>query len=286
MRPEYAAALPNWLDIATFMRDARTAINQSVMKATADTPSLYECVTRSVLGALMTCAQLGLRPEVNGECGLRVRWSGRHQVHVAVFETGYTGLIKLAYLSGAVKLIYAQEVYAEDVFDIEYGSHHHLSHRPADLDDPGPIRCFYGFAKLPNGECVFDYWRNSRMEAHRDRYAASKGGPWFQPETYPAMGRKTMIKQLAKLLPVTGTLFAEAVAADAAVRMDPTPTTRPEQAAEHDDTPEAARASAHAGAPVRDTIPPDQEKPAPPVPATTPNGLTPQEAPGGNHPEA
>lgn len=245
MRGEYASALPGWLGIQTFMRDARTLIQRAYLEAsTPKRPrddeyggdkdvSLLECPEKSILAALMTCAQLGLRIGVNNEAILKPRWSKRHQRHLAVFEAGYQGLQKLAYQSGAVRLIYAQEVYSEDEFSIRRGHDEQLRHEPALIDDPGGIKLFYAFAKLSNGECLFEHWMNSRMERFREEYAP-QFGPWWGALTYPQMGRKTMLKQLAKQLPITGE-FAEAVIADEKIRLEPDRSARPAEVSEYEE---------------------------------------------------
>lgn len=246
MRDQYDAVLPPTLSIGTFMRDARTLIQHSVIDADrrredgyADQPTLLECAEKSVLGALMTCAQLGLRPGVDGQAHLQPRWSKRYRVHVATFQAGYRGLVKLAYASGSVKLIYAREVYAEDHFHHQYGNGHELVHAPADIDDPGAIRLFYAFAELSNGKTVFERWMDSRMRRHREEYAptgrSGNGvGPWWNELTYPSMARKTMLRQICSKDIPAGGLFAEAVEADEGVRMDPNVTARPSEVVEHE----------------------------------------------------
>lgn len=60
MMPEIQRALPKHLSADRLTRIAMTTIRQ--------TPALLECNVQSLLGAVMQAAQLGLEPNILGQC--------------------------------------------------------------------------------------------------------------------------------------------------------------------------------------------------------------------------
>ena len=61
-KEQFAAALPKHLNSDRFTRIAITCVRQN--------PKLAECSVPSLLGSLMTVAQLGLEPGILGQCYL------------------------------------------------------------------------------------------------------------------------------------------------------------------------------------------------------------------------
>lgn len=221
MGEQYALALPPEHDPAQFLRDAATAVRQSIIKAReTGQPSLIECASQSVLGALMTCAQAGLRPGVEDEAYLLPRWSSRYGVYVASYSPTYPGLITLAHRSGAVDLVFGMARYKEDTFHYRYGTDQYLCHEPeTTMDDPGPVTEFYGYARLANGCDWFLVWPESKMQTHRHRYAPRNRqgdgvGPWWGTDTYIQMGMIAMVRQVTKQLPRVDLARRAALAAD------------------------------------------------------------------------
>lgn len=171
---------------------------------------LQQCRPESLLGALMTAAQLGLEPGPLGEAYLV---PFKDQV---TFIPGYRGLLKLAWNSGQLKHISARVVYEADQFDYAYGLHPDLTHKPA-RGDRGGITDVYACAVLLDGGAEFEVLSVPDVEAIRARSRAAKDGPWRTD--WDAMARKTAVRQLAKWLPMTTTLN-RAIAADGQVRTD------------------------------------------------------------------
>jgi recombination protein RecT len=229
MEPEFALAAPKGAEAQQIVRDALTAISQN--------PDLLKCEQRSVLGGIMTMAQLGLRVGVLGHGWLipfreRAKVNGRWgDVHKAQLVIGYQGMIALAYRSGLVDRITARTVRANDVFEVEYGLNERLVHRPAAGDRGEPVG-YYATVKLRGaGEPMFYHMTHAEMLVYRDRYAMAKKrgdggvvtivGPWR--DEFEAMALKTCIRQLSKFMP-KGTDLAAAMAVDDTVRVDLTPT--------------------------------------------------------------
>jgi phage RecT family recombinase len=122
-KPEIARALIGTaLDPERFARIAFTAIRQS--------PQLMRCRPESLLGALMTAAQLGLEPGPLGEA-----WLVPFKDQVT-FIVGYRGLLKLAWQSGQLRNISARVVYEADDFDFAFGSRAWSTGRRAGTEAP------------------------------------------------------------------------------------------------------------------------------------------------------
>jgi recombination protein RecT len=183
------------------------------LHAIRTTPALLECTTKSLMGAVIQCAQLGLEPNtVLGHAYLvpfNNKKARRMDVQVIV---GYKGLIDLARRSGQIESIAAHAVHENDEFECSLGTEDTLIHKPNMTKDRGKIIAFYAVAKLKGGAHAFEVM----SKADVDKVMAgtqSKGayGPW--KDHYPEMGRKTVIRRLAKYLPLS-IEFATAAALD------------------------------------------------------------------------
>lgn len=232
MQNEFQRAMPRGAEAEQLVRDALTCLRM--------TPKLGMCDAASVLGALMTCAQLGLRPGVGalGHAWILPFWDKGAGTNRAQLVIGYQGYAELAYRTGRVLNIAARTVYTNDHFELAY----HLSsddmvHRPY-LDGPrGEPRLYYAVARLADGGyAVTDPMTHADMEAHRDRFAMAKSrdgrvvGPWA--DHFEAMAHKTMVRRLAKFLPKS-TEIAYALAVDEGVRVEISPDVAPDEATEH-----------------------------------------------------
>lgn len=208
---ELAKMLPKTLGIDRLLKVAQIAATT--------TPALAKCDVPSLVGAIGQCAQMGLEPntvlghaylvpfntkrkDINGN----ERWVNSVQVII-----GYKGLIDLARRSGQIVSIAAHEVCENDQFELVYGLDEKLNHTPA-MGERGNVIGFYAVAKLVGGGHAFEF-----MSLHQVREimkaSQSKGGygPW--KDHFTEMGRKTVIRRLAKYLPLS-IEFQTAVALD------------------------------------------------------------------------
>jgi recombination protein RecT len=200
MKPEIARALPKHLNPDRMARIATTVLKQN--------PQLRRCTPESFLGALMTASQLGLEPGPLGEAYL-VPYG-----NTATFVPGYRGLIKLAWQSDQLSDIWAEIVCGNDEFSYDLGLARDLTHKPAKGDRGKPTHV-YAAARLKSGGTPFVVMTVDEVEAIRARSKAGKNGPWVTD--WPAMAKKTAVKQLSKWLPMS-TEFKLAAAHDEAVR--------------------------------------------------------------------
>lgn len=215
METQFQLAMPRGVEAAQLVRDAMTVLSAN--------PKLAECEPKSVLGALMTCAQLGLRPGVLGQAWV-IPFKGKGQLVI-----GYQGLMALAHRSGDIASTRAQIVYERDHFDYEYGLDDRLVHKPFRGGDRGPAVAYYCVVKTKAGGVLWDVLERADAEAHRDKFAMARSGgkiigPWV--DHFDAMALKTVIMRVLKLAP-RSTELVQAMRVDDSVRVDLTPTTDP-----------------------------------------------------------
>lgn len=188
-KPEFLRALPAHLDVDRLIRVVMTVVQR--------TPALLKCTPRSVVGAVMEAAQLGLEPDgVLGHAYL-VPYGTTCQLII-----GYKGLVQLARNSGEVAHISAHVVYANDTFDFEYGSVERLTHKPT-LKNRGEPIAAYAIAHLKDGSPPpFEVMPVEDINRIRDSVAGSRGAssPW--QTDWSEMARKTPVRRLAKFLPL------------------------------------------------------------------------------------
>jgi len=179
-------ALPRHVSPDRMLRVVLTTIQR--------TPKLLECSPKSVIGAVMEAAQLGLMPDgILGHAYL-VPFKG-----VCQLIPGYKGLIDLARRSGHVESLQARCVFNGDEFEFAYGLKPHLTHKPC--DDPGELTHVYAIAVLTGGEISFEVMTRAAVDKIRKRSKASTQGPWVTD--YDEMARKTVTRKLVKYLPLS-----------------------------------------------------------------------------------
>jgi len=178
------------------------------------TPKLATCDGISVMLALVTSVQLGLKPNTPLGKAFIIPYKGYAQ-----FQFGYQGILDLAYRSGMVRFVDAKIVKEGDTFDYEYGTGNFLRHRES--EDPkrvdAKITHVWAMLELTNGGQNFVVWTWDKVLNHRDVYSktTSKDTPWYtNPE---AMGKKTLILQVSKFAPKSETLQG-AIIADSSIK--------------------------------------------------------------------
>jgi len=173
------------------------------------TPKLRGCTVQSLFGATIFCAQVGLEPNTPlGHIYLIPFESKRKGITEVQIVIGYKGYIELARRSGQVTSLHARVRYANDEWDMKMGTEDYIHHVPTD-DEPGPVVGFYAVAKLKDGGVQWHYMPLKAVERIRDgsqgyRQAVKyekTDSPWMT--AFEEMGRKTVIRNLAKYLPLS-----------------------------------------------------------------------------------
>lgn len=215
MEDQFKLAMPRGAEAAQLVRDAITCLRQ--------TPALARCDAKTVLGGLMTCAQLGLRPGVLGHAWLIPFHDRKTNQHNAQLVIGYQGLVELAHRSGKLDSLIARTVHEHDEFEVDYGLADSLVHKPRIFGERGEAIAFYAIAKFTSGGHAFIVMSADEMRAYRSKHAKAKNsGPWV--DHFEAMAHKTCVRQLAKWMPKS-TEFAAAIEADNSIRVDIAPDT-------------------------------------------------------------
>lgn len=204
MRSQIEMALPKHISVDRIMRIALTAYNSN--------PKLKQCDAMSILGALMTSAQLGLEPNTPLGQAYIIPYSNKAQ-----FQLGYKGIIELCHRSGQFKRISAHEVYANDKFEYQYGLEQKLVHIPADDPEGQPVR-YYAVYETKDGGIGMSVSSREKIIAHAKKYSKSfNNGPWqSDPDE---MCKKTMIIDVLKYAPKSIELQKAAID-DGAVRSE------------------------------------------------------------------
>jgi recombination protein RecT len=180
--PQLQRALPKGM---SGDRLARIALTQVRLQ-----PKLAACNPQSFAGALLTAAQLGLEPHVNGEAYL-VPYGRECQLII-----GYQGYAKLFWQHPLARHLDAQTVFENDEFDWSLGLSPHLYHKPARGDRGKPIY-YYAVVALTTGASEFVVLTPEEVKELRGKEGPNGGVK--DPQRW--MERKTPLRQLAKLIP-------------------------------------------------------------------------------------
>lgn len=200
---EISKMLPKHLNAERLLKVAQIAATT--------TPALAKCDVPSLIGAIGQCAQMGLEPNtVLGHAYLlpfntkRKDASGNEKwVNSVQVIIGYKGLIDLARRSGQIVSIAAHEVCQNDKFELVYGLDEKLNHTPA-MGERGEVIGFYAIAKLKDGGHAFEFMSRFQVEeikAASERKNKRESSVW--KDHFVEMGRKTVIRRLAKYLPLS-----------------------------------------------------------------------------------
>ncbi len=187
-------ALPRHITPDRMLRVVLTSIRR--------TPELLECDPLSLLGAVFQSSQLGLEPDgVTGQAYLIPFFNGKTQRKEVQFIPGYRGLIDLARRSGRVSTIYARAVHERDAFRYSFGLEEKLEHTPSDEANPGPLTHVYAVCRMTDGSVQFEVMNRAEVDAIRNRSKAKGSGPWVTD--YEEMAKKTVLRRMSKMLPVS-----------------------------------------------------------------------------------
>ena len=164
---------------------------------------LLECDRKSLLLALIWCAQKNLEPGVDDGAWL-VPFKG-----IVVPIPAYKGLIKKAVETGSVNDVQPYPVFASDTFEYGLGMTPYIDHKPPKLGAPrGDLIGVYVVITMPDGTKRFWVMDREDVEKIRASSAAFKSspeeGPWH--DWFVAMAMKTVIKQGFKYIPVKAPL--------------------------------------------------------------------------------
>jgi len=202
LKPQIRAALPGHIKADKFVRVLMTAVST--------TPALVDASRSSLFGACLKLAASGLMPD--GKEAAIVTFKLKDGTVQATAMPMISGILKLVRNSGDLASISPGIVCANDEFDYwvdENGDH--LKHRPNLKEDRGDMILAYAVAITKDGAKYIEVMSKKEIEKVRNSSRAKDGGPWSQ--WYDEMSKKTVLRRLAKRLPMS-TDIEDAVKAD------------------------------------------------------------------------
>lgn len=204
-RDEQARAIKDMLDKAKGSIAAVAARHMTPerllkigLAATQRQPLLLECSPRSIVRAVVGCAELGLEPNALGHAYLvPFKNQGQYEAQLIV---GYRGLLQLAYRSGLIESIAAECVFEGDDFDFDNGTSF-IRHKSGEETEPSKITHAYCIVTMKGGARLIKVMHRKQIDRVRARSRASDSGPW--KTDYEEMARKTVLRNLLKYAPMS-----------------------------------------------------------------------------------
>jgi len=167
-----------------------------VASAMARNPKLNTCSRDSLYLCFNNSAQLGVEPNLLGECYYIPYRNNKTGIMEAQFILGYRGLIKILKQSGEVKSIEARCVKDGDFFRYSFGLNPSLIHEPKNVSNE--LTHVYSIAVLNNGEKQFEVMTKAEVDAIRNISKSKDSGAWV--DFYDEMAKKTVVRRLCKYL--------------------------------------------------------------------------------------
>ena len=202
---ELKKALPAHLSAERISRLAMTTLKRN--------PKLYQCNPLTFLGALFQAAQIGLEIDVDGQCHIVPFFDNRTNQMLAQFIVGYKGYATLFYRHQSSVSLSIQTVYKNDLFtyDLAKGECSHVP--PAFGQERGEAIGYYAYATMLNGGHSIKVMSKQEASEWGQKYSKCwsnkdkrfiPGTPW--DTSFNAMGMKTCMLQLSKVLPKSSEL--------------------------------------------------------------------------------
>ena len=187
---------------------------QIVINELKRSPKLQEAFVRnpaSLFASILHCAEMGLNPsQMVGEFFFIPYKDSITPI------LGYKGLLTLLMRSNKVKKIWSEVVYEDDDFEYELGLEPKLLHTPNhhSVRNSKNIKCIYACAKLDD-EVIFKVMFKSEIQ-NIINMSKVPNELFFNDKKDPEqwMAKKTVLKQLAKLMPKDDDRLKKAVSMD------------------------------------------------------------------------
>ena len=187
---------------------------QIVINELKRSPKLQEAFVRnpaSLFASILHCAEMGLNPsQMVGEFFFIPYKDSITPI------LGYKGLLTLLMRSSKVKKIWSEVVYEDDDFEYELGLEPKLLHTPNhhSVRNSKNIKCIYACAKLDD-EVIFKVMFKNEIQ-NIINMSKVPNDLFFNDKKDPEqwMAKKTVLKQLAKLMPKDDDRLKKAVSMD------------------------------------------------------------------------
>lgn len=189
LKPQMAMALPRHMNADRMTRLALTAFSSS--------KDLQQCSAQSIAASIMTAAQLGLEPGINGQ-GYLIPYK-----KTCTFVPGWKGLVDLVARSGRAT-VWTGVVFDGDRFEYELGDEPRCKHVPADHADDAEFTNVYAIGRVRDAQMpVIEVWSRNKVLMHLEQYNkvgerhyATKG-----ENNLEMYARKVALLQVLKYMP-------------------------------------------------------------------------------------
>ena len=187
---------------------------QIVINELKRSPKLQEAFVKnpaSLFASILHCAEMGLNPsQMVGEFFFIPYKDSITPI------LGYKGLLTLLMRSSKVKKIWSEVVYEDDDFEYELGLEPKLLHTPNhhSVRNSKNIKCIYACAKIDN-DVIFKVMFKNEIQ-NIINMSKVPNELFFNDKKDPEqwMAKKTVLKQLAKLMPKDDDRLKKAVSMD------------------------------------------------------------------------
>lgn len=200
MGDQLKMALPSHVSADKFHRVTMTALQAS--------PALLNCDRRSLFGAILKAAQDGLLPD--GREGALVKFRTKRDgqyIDAVQWMPMIGGILKKVRNSGELASIDALLVHVNDRFTYRPGVDDVPIHEVDWFGDRGQVLGAYAVARLKSGASFVEIMNRQQIEQVRAVSRAKTDGPW--DAWWGEMARKTVLRRLAKRLPMSTDIEAE-----------------------------------------------------------------------------
>ncbi len=186
-KPQLALAIPKHMNADRMARLALSAFSNS--------PKLQQCTPKSIAASIMTAAQLGLEPGVNG-AGFLIPYKD-----TCTFVPGWKGLVDLVARSGR-GTVFTGVIFKDQDYKFTDGAKRDLViGNETDLDDPEDITHAYAIGWVKGATMpIIELWRVSKIKKHRDKYN-KVGSQHYSFRDFEMYARKVVLLQVLKYMP-------------------------------------------------------------------------------------
>lgn len=192
LKPQLALALPKHMNADRMARLALTAFSTN--------SDLQLCTPNSIAGSIMTAAQLGLEPGINGQ-GYLIPYKG-----TCTFVPGWKGLVDLVARAGRAT-VWTGVVYPGDKFDYQLGDSPFCRHIPGDgADERDEFTHVYAIGRVRDASmAVIEVWTRAKVGKHLKQYNKVGGRHYANANenNFEMYARKVALLQVLKYMPAS-----------------------------------------------------------------------------------
>lgn len=189
LKPQMAVALPKHMNADRMARLALTAFSSN--------EELQKCSAGSIAASIMTAAQLGLEPGINGQ-GYLIPYKG-----TCTFVPGWKGLVDLVARAGRAT-VWTGAVLEGDAFEYQLGDAPFCRHVPGDGDEGEQFTHVYAIGRVRDAQMpVIEVWTRAKVKKHLAQYNKVGNRHYaLQNENNLQMyARKVALLQVLKYMP-------------------------------------------------------------------------------------